>query len=74
MSTGLTALVLLRLDARTGQWVSVADLARMVHMPEERLRAHMEEHMCDGLYAGFCLAREAGVISSVRVLHEHSVA
>jgi hypothetical protein len=62
----LTALVLIRLDARLGEWVSVADLARAVRLSEETLRTHLD-FMADDMHAGFHLQHEGGVIVAAQV-------
>ena len=68
MSMALTAIVLIRLDARLGEWVSVGDLAQMVRLSEDTLRAHLEE-MSSGMHTGFRLERVDGVIVAAQVTH-----
>ena len=73
MSIALTALVLIRLDARLGEWVSVADLARAMRLSEDAIRTHLD-YMVDGLHAGFRLQREDGVIVAAQVAREREAA
>ncbi len=67
MSLALTALVLIRLDARLGEWVSVDDLARALGLSEGAVRTHLDS-MADGMHGGFSLLRhEDGQVIAAQV-------
>ena len=48
VSLGLRALLLIRLDGRPGEWVSVADLAQTHRMAPERVREGLLSLQAEG--------------------------
>lgn len=66
MSYGLIAVLLLRLDAHFGEWVSVAALASHVGCPAQRLQPVLEQLAADGR-DGVALHFEAGLLTQAGV-------
>lgn len=51
MSWAVRAVILIRLDARVGEWVSVQELAEYLRLPAAEVRNQLELLVLDGLAA-----------------------
>ena len=62
---GLIAVLLIRLDARAGEWVNVLDLARHINADPEQVRAALEGLLDSGVQ----LQRVDGQVVQAGIFH-----